>query len=119
MTRGRRNDGPRETLLETERKALELRRAGVTYGAIADRLGYRTEAGARNAVTRALARNPAADAAAVRELEHLDGAEPVVPLQTEVDPSKTRRKRDPGRCFLRAGWRLVGERRGLVILEAP
>ncbi len=44
---------------------------------------------------------------------------PSVPLQTEVDPGKTRPKRDPGRCFLRAGWFVVGVRRGLVILQAP
>jgi hypothetical protein len=44
---------------------------------------------------------------------------PKVPLTTEVDPSKVRRKRDPGRCFLRAGWRTVDERRGLIVLEAP
>lgn len=31
---------------------------------------------------------------------------PSVPLTTEVDPNKTRRKRDPGRCFRRAGWEL-------------
>jgi hypothetical protein len=47
------------------------------------------------------------------------GRLPAVPLTTEVDPAKTRRKRDPGRCFLRAGWRRVGEVRGLVVLEAP
>lgn len=45
--------------------------------------------------------------------------EPGVPLQTEVDPKRTRAKRDPGRCFRRAGWRHVDTRRGLVILEAP
>lgn len=44
---------------------------------------------------------------------------PRVPLTTEVDPSKVRRKRDPGRCFLRAGWRTVDERRGLIVLQAP
>lgn len=44
---------------------------------------------------------------------------PPVPLQTEVDPRRVRAKRDPGRCFLRAGWRVVDERRGLVVLEAP
>ncbi len=44
---------------------------------------------------------------------------PAVPLTTEVDPSKVRRKRDPGRCFLRAGWRRVGVSRGLVVLQAP
>ncbi len=37
---------------------------------------------------------------------------------TFVDPSKVRRKRDPGRCFLRAGWRRVGETKGgLVVLQ--
>lgn len=44
---------------------------------------------------------------------------PNVPLRTEVDPRKTRAKRDPGRCFLRTGWRRVGVVRGLVVLEAP
>lgn len=44
---------------------------------------------------------------------------PPVPLTTEVDPSKVRRKRDPGRCFLRADWERTGEARGLVIFEAP
>lgn len=47
------------------------------------------------------------------------GAVPVVPLTTEVDPGKVRPKRDPGRCFLRAGWTRVDERRGLVVLQAP
>lgn len=47
------------------------------------------------------------------------GGLPPVPLQTEVDPSKTRAKRDPGRCFLRAGWTAIETRRGLVILQAP
>jgi hypothetical protein len=46
------------------------------------------------------------------------GSLPSAPLTTEVDPTKTRKKRDPGRCFLRAGWRRIGERRGLIILEA-
>lgn len=47
------------------------------------------------------------------------GGIPAVPLTTEIDPSKVKRKRDPGRCFLRAGWRKVDERRGLVVLQAP
>lgn len=47
------------------------------------------------------------------------GGHPAVPLTTEIDPGKTRRKRDPGRCFLRAGWKRIGEVRGLVVLEAP
>lgn len=39
-------------------------------------------------------------------------------LYTYVDPNKTRRKRDPGRCFLRAGWRHAGwTKGGLRILE--
>lgn len=45
-------------------------------------------------------------------------------LYTYVDPTKTRRSRQPGRCFLKAGWRYVvrnGRRyitpRGLLLLE--
>ena len=48
------------------------------------------------------------------------GGLPTVPLTTEVDPAKTRKKRDPGRCFLRAGWHFVTvDANGLVILQAP
>lgn len=38
---------------------------------------------------------------------------------TYVDPSKVRHKRDPGRCFLRAGWRPCGisKKRRLLIFE--
>lgn len=45
--------------------------------------------------------------------------EPPVPLTTEIDPGCVRRKRDPGRCFLRAGWKYARTHRGLVVLEAP
>jgi hypothetical protein len=39
-------------------------------------------------------------------------------LYTYVDPNRTRRKRDPGRCFLRAGWKHAGwTSRGLRILD--
>lgn len=39
-------------------------------------------------------------------------------LYTYVDPTKIRKKRDPGRCFLRAGWRHCGwTASGLRILE--
>lgn len=40
-------------------------------------------------------------------------------LYTYVDPRKIRKKRDPGRCFLRAGWRLCGKTKvnKLLILE--
>lgn len=46
-------------------------------------------------------------------------------LTTEIDPDRVRHKRDPGRCFLRAGWVRIGIGRGhragspLVILGAP
>jgi hypothetical protein len=37
---------------------------------------------------------------------------------TYVNPRKIRHKRDPGRCFLKAGWRHYGwSKRGLRILE--
>ncbi|HEY2592521.1 MAG TPA: hypothetical protein VGK33_01320 [Chloroflexota bacterium] len=37
---------------------------------------------------------------------------------TYVDPSKIRRKRDPGRCFLKAGWRACGlSAEGKVLME--
>jgi hypothetical protein len=39
-------------------------------------------------------------------------------LYTYVNARKVRRKRDPGRCFMRAGWRRCGETKGgLVVLE--
>jgi hypothetical protein len=41
-------------------------------------------------------------------------------LYTYIDPRKTRHKRDPGRCFLKAGWRHHGwSKGGLRILELP
>lgn len=44
---------------------------------------------------------------------------PSVPLTTEVDPARTLKKRDPGRCFRKAGWSDVGVVRGLWVLQAP
>ncbi len=39
-------------------------------------------------------------------------------MVTFVDPAKTRRKRDPGRCFRRAGFHAVGfTKGGLVALQ--
>lgn len=39
-------------------------------------------------------------------------------LYTYIDPKKTRHKRDPGRCFLRAGWKHWGwSKGGLRILD--
>lgn len=43
---------------------------------------------------------------------------PAVPdlgFVTFIDPTKVRRKRDPGRCYLRAGWRRVGSTKGGLI----
>lgn len=38
--------------------------------------------------------------------------EPPLGMVTFVDPEKVRRKRDPGRCFIRAGFRRVGYTEG-------
>jgi len=66
----------------------------------------------------------AATAETYRWWETKYGGRPAAPLRTEVDPKAVRRKRDPGRCFLRAGWRLIGpspshRRRGMLVFEAP
>jgi hypothetical protein len=43
---------------------------------------------------------------------------PAERLYTYVNPRKVRHKRDPGRCFLRAGWQHAGwTARGLRLLE--
>ena len=44
---------------------------------------------------------------------------PELGMVTMVDPTKVRRKRDPGRCFLRAGFERVGTTvdRGLIVLQ--
>jgi hypothetical protein len=53
------------------------------------------------------------------------GGEPAAPLRTEVDPTAVRHKRDPGRCFKKAGWRLVDKvqrdkrTQVLFVFEAP
>lgn len=48
-----------------------------------------------------------------------DGEYPTGGFLTFVDPDKVRRKRDPGRCFLRAGFEVVGEtkHRHLIVLR--
>jgi hypothetical protein len=46
------------------------------------------------------------------------GAIPKEGFITFVNPRKVRKKRDPGRCFLRAGFERVGEtQKGLVVLK--
>lgn len=48
------------------------------------------------------------------------GALPSAHLTTEVNVDLVKRKRDPGRCFIRAGWSLVGETtKGLLVFQAP
>jgi hypothetical protein len=43
---------------------------------------------------------------------------PSLGLVTMIDPEKTRRKRDPGRCYIRAGFKRVGYTKGgLVVLQ--
>lgn len=46
-------------------------------------------------------------------------AVPELGMVTFVDETKTRRKRDPGRCYRRAGWTEVGRTQelGLVVLQ--
>lgn len=48
------------------------------------------------------------------------GEPPALGMVTFVDAGKTRRKRDPGRCFVRAGFTRLAERtktEGLVVLQ--
>jgi hypothetical protein len=49
------------------------------------------------------------------------GAPPEIGMITFVDPKKTRRKRDPGRCFIKAGFRRVGYTKGglVALLLSP
>lgn len=41
---------------------------------------------------------------------------PELGMVTMVDPGKVRRKRDPGRCYRKAGFRLVGETKGGLLV---
>jgi hypothetical protein len=60
---------------EKHRQALELRKAGVAYAVIAERLGYKTESGAWRAVMSALKKTLREPADELRKLEaeRLDG----------------------------------------------
>jgi hypothetical protein len=61
---------PTDTQIEErQRQALELRRAGVTFDAIAERLGYAGRGAARNAYLAALDREPPTDGDEERDLE--------------------------------------------------
>lgn len=72
MTRGR--AVPTSELIEKELRALELRRAGVTYDVIATELGFANKGGAYKAVQRALKRTlqEPADELIVLEVDRLD-----------------------------------------------
>ena len=51
---------------------------------------------------------------------HTFGPPPDLGLITFVNADKVRRKRDPGRCYLRAGFERVGETKGaLIALRLP
>jgi hypothetical protein len=56
---------------------------------------------------------------AVAATRYLWGEPPAAGFVTFIDHRKVRRKRDPGRCFRRAGWRHVGftRDRGLYVLH--
>lgn len=56
---------------------------------------------------------------AVAATRHAWGDPPELGMVTFVDETKVRRKRDPGRCFLRAGFEVVGRTvdRNLVALQ--
>ena len=57
---------------------------------------------------------------AVAATRYLWGDPPPEGMVTFVDPRRVRRKRDPGRCFRRAGWVPCGTTaRGLLALRLP
>lgn len=46
------------------------------------------------------------------------GSPPPLGIITFIDASKIRHKRDPGRCFLKAGWKKIGlTQGGLIVLQ--
>lgn len=60
---------PSAELLERERQALDLRRAGITYDVIASRLGYTNRSAAKKAVMRGIARTLQESADELRTVE--------------------------------------------------
>lgn len=56
---------------------------------------------------------------AIAATQAVMGSPPPLGMVTFVDPGKVRRKRDPGRCFRRAGFEPVGStsKRGLLVLQ--
>ena len=55
---------------------------------------------------------------AVAATQAVFGPPPELGMVTFVNTEKTRRKRDPGRCYRKAGWKVVGKTKGgLVALQ--
>lgn len=52
---------------------------------------------------------------AVAATRNYFGEPPALGMVTFVDESKTRRKRDPGRCFMRAGFKNAGRTKGGLV----
>jgi len=50
--------------------------------------------------------------AAIAETRAIWGDPPELGMVTFVDAGKVRHKRDPGRCYLRAGFRAIGHTKG-------
>ena len=61
---------PSEAQIETERRALELRRAGWSFQQIADQLGYANRGSVHRVIQRALKRTLVEPADALRQLEN-------------------------------------------------
>lgn len=53
--------------------------------------------------------------AAVAATKAVYGEPPALGIVSFVDADKTRRKRDPGRCYVKAGWKRVGHTKGGLI----
>ena len=84
--------------------------------------GYRWHGvDAQSGVCCAIFRNegPVLSSTLIREADDLAWARwPGERHFTYVNPAKVRHKRDPGRCFLKAGWNRCGESKGgLLIFE--
>ena len=56
---------------------------------------------------------------AVAATRHVFGDPPPLGIVSFIDPAKTRRKRDPGRCYVKAGWTRLKEttKGGLIVVQ--
>lgn len=125
---------PAAELIERERQVLQLKRAGLTFDVIAERLGYANRGGAYKAYKRALARTLQQPAAEVRELEQdrldaiqarvwqiLTGSHPLVQSGKVVAADDGRQLQDAGPVIAAANTliRLAKRRAELLGLDAP